>query len=282
MKFAPLGFLHTHYSPLHFSSFFSLAAVPSVVLVLAGVWHQPTLEWKHEFDSCHKHALSNSLTMKPFSDPGTVWTPEMENTFSSPFFFLSQGGRGGVVVGHANATLCFFPLSPRGAKARRGTSMRREKGCAECSNRWDESSVLVKYVPLLSSCVPFSHFSHSLLPLLSCVIHFHLSNFFFLSCHIFLSPHLPVSILFLPLAQALFLCLPPFTSLPPFSFMPCSWHVAQNHINTLLPITHTRVQKTERGRERAAKNRLSAVTCPHAEKWAVSSCFPVFLILTTK
>lgn len=69
-----------------------------------------------------------------------------------------------------------------------------------------------------------------------------------------------------------FVCLPPFTSLSPFSFMPCFWHDAQNHINTLLPITHTRVQKAERGREGAAKNRLSTVTCPHTEKWAVSSC----------
>ena len=79
--------IHILSSPLFLSSFFSLAALPSVVLVLAGVWHQPILEWKHEFDSCHKHALRNNLTMKPFNDPGTVWTPEMENTFSSPFFF---------------------------------------------------------------------------------------------------------------------------------------------------------------------------------------------------
>lgn len=82
------------------------------------------------------------------------------------------------MVGRAYATLCLFPLSPRGAKARRATSTRREKGCAECSNRWDESSVLVRYVLPLSSCVLLSFpFPHSVLLLLSCVLHFHLSNF---------------------------------------------------------------------------------------------------------
>lgn len=126
----------------------------------------------------------------------------MENTFSSPFFLRQEGG-GGVAVGHAYATLCLFPPSPRGAKARRATSTRREKGCAECSNRWDESSVLVRYVLPLSSCVPFSFlFSHSLLLLLSCVLHFHLSNFSVFHIIFFLCPHLPVSILFLPFPQA--------------------------------------------------------------------------------
>lgn len=134
--------------------------------------------------------------------------------------------------------------------------------------------------PSFFRCPFLSHFF--LLLLLSFVLHFHLSNFFLYSMS-----HFPLS------SSASFDFVSPFSSgpvfvsaffylsLPPFSFMPCSWHVAQNHINTLLPITHTRVQKTERGRERAAKNRLSTVTYLHAEKWAVSSCLPVFLTLTT-
>lgn len=118
------------------------------------------------------------------------------------------------MVGHAYATLCLIPLSPRGAKARRATSTRREKGCAECSNRWDESNVLVRYALALSSCVPFSH---SLLLLLFLCPAFPFVHLLCLSRHIFLSTHLPVSILFLLFPQApLFLCLPPFTSPPSF------------------------------------------------------------------
>lgn len=52
---------------------------------------------------------------------------------------------------HAYVTLCLFPLSPRGTKARRATFTRREKGCAWFLNRWDESSVLVRYAAPLSS-----------------------------------------------------------------------------------------------------------------------------------
>lgn len=116
----------------------------------------------------------------------------------------SQEGGGGVVVGHTYATLCLFPLSPRGAKARRATSTRREKGCAECSNRWDESSVLVRYALRLSSSVPFSFpSSHSLPLLLFLCPSFPFVQLFCLSRHIFLSPHLPVSILFHPFPQAL-------------------------------------------------------------------------------
>lgn len=101
----------------------SLAALPSVVLVLAVVWHWPTFEWKHKLDSCHKHALSNCLTMKPFNDPGTVWTLVMENTFSSPF----EGGfRWKALMWRRVCSL----LSPREVKARRTTFTKREKGCA--------------------------------------------------------------------------------------------------------------------------------------------------------
>lgn len=129
--------------------------------------------------------------------------------------FLKVGG-GGVVVGHAYAILCFFPLSPRGAKARRATSTRREKGCAECSNRWDESSVLVRYALRLSSCVPLSFpISYFLLLLLSCVLHFHLSNFSVF--HVTFSSLLICQFWFcISLFLKLFvLCLPPLTSLPP-------------------------------------------------------------------
>lgn len=107
---------------------------------------------------------------------------------------------GGMLI----ATLCLFPLSPRGAKARRATSTRREKGCAECSNRWDESSVLVRYADPLSSYVPFSFpFSHSLLllcPSFPCV------HLLCLTCHIFLSPHLPVSIFVSPFSSGSSFC----------------------------------------------------------------------------
>lgn len=144
--------------------------------------------------------------------------PRWKTHFHHHFFlFFSQEGEGGVVVGHTYATFCLFPLSPRGAKARRATSTRREKDCAECSNRWDESNVLVRYALPLSSCVPFSFpFSYSVLPLLSRVLHFHLSDFSVF--HVTFSSLLICQFrfcfsLFLGL---LFLCLPPFTSLLPF------------------------------------------------------------------
>lgn len=265
-------------SRLHSSPFFSLAALPSVVLVLAGVWHQLTPEWKHEFDSCHKHALSNSLTMKPFNDPGTVSAQDGKHIFIAFFFFSSykSGGRGRCYDGTHLCGVVFVPPSPRGVKARRGTSRRREKGCVECSNRWDESSVLVRYalsffLPLSPSLFPLLSFSFSLFRvLISIYPTFPVSHFIFSLSSV-------ASFDFISISSPVF-CLLPSTSLPPSSFLPCSWHVAQNHINTVLPITHTRVQKAERARYRAVKNRLSTVTCLHAEKWAaflpVSAFFP--------
>lgn len=120
-------------------------------------------------------------------------------------------------------------------------------------------------------CVPFSFpFSQSLRLLLSHVLHFPLPDFHNTFSSLVMRQFYFCFFFFLRLP---FSFLPPFTSLTPFSYMPCSWHVAQNHINTLLPITHTRVQKAERGRERAAKHRLYALTCHHTEKLTVSSCF---------
>lgn len=265
-------------SPFHFSSFFLLAALPSVVLALAEVWHQPTLEWKHEFDSCHKHALSNSLTMKPFNDPGAVWTPEMENTFSSQFF-LSQEGWGGVVVGNAHATLCLSPLSPRGVKARRAMSTEREKGCDECSNRWDESSVLVRYVLLLSCCNYLFCFLLFFTTLCLPVTFVCIVQLFCPSCHILFTPHLPVSILFLPFPQAPLFVSASFYLRPYFFlyYMPCSWNVAQNHINTLLSITHSKKKSRERkGKHCEKEKKLSVQWCLHTEKRAVSCWFLLF------
>lgn len=185
---------------------------------------------------------------------------------------------GGVIV-------YLFPLSPQGVKARRATSMRRGKGCAECSNKWDESSVPVRYALLL--------FTWSFPLLLSLILYYSCFPVSFILCHISVPRHLPVLISFLSCPQDLLLCLSPFTSLSlslalslslslalflslllsfslflpsslSFSFMPCSWHVAQNHINTLLRITHTRVQKAERVRiERAVKNKLYSDMSSH-------------------
>lgn len=80
----------------------------------------------------------------------------MENTFSSPFCSQGKGGKCCACV-----TLCLFPLSPRGAKARRATFTMREKGCVWFLNRWEESSVLPRYAvpPSLLSLSPF----HSLI-----------------------------------------------------------------------------------------------------------------------
>lgn len=265
MKFGPLGFLSkSKLSPLHCYSFSSVAAPPSVVLVLVGVRHQPTLEWKHKFDSCHQHALSYSLTMKPFNDPGTVWTPVMENTFSSPF--LSQESCGGT-------RLCDVVLvspQPSGNEGQTGNIHKererlrlvlKQMGRIKCPSEVCSPSFF---------CVPFSFpFSHSLLVLLSNLLHFHLSDFH----NTFSSLIICQFQFWSPFSSGSPFCFCLLLPLIPFSYMPCSWHVAQNHINTLLPITHTRVQKAERGGERAAKNRLYALTCPHIEKWAVSSCF---------
>lgn len=119
------------------------------------------------------------------------------------------------MVGHNYATLSLFPLSPREAKARRATSMRREKGCAGFSNRWDESSVLVRYALLISTVAFSFSFSQSLLLLLSCVLHFHLSNYSVF--HVTFSSLLKCQFRFCfsLFLRLVFLCLPPFTSLPP-------------------------------------------------------------------
>lgn len=59
----------------------------------------------------------------------------------------------------AYVTLCLLPLSPQGVTTRRWTSRRREKYCAEYSNRWDESSVLARCArslwAFLISFIPF-------------------------------------------------------------------------------------------------------------------------------
>lgn len=101
------------------------------------------------------------------------------------FFKVAQEWRG-VIVDGAYATVCLFPLSPQGAKARRATNTRRENGCSECSSRWDESSVLVRYVLLISSPVIFSFLaSHSLLLLLSCILYSHFVNLHFFTFTMF-------------------------------------------------------------------------------------------------
>lgn len=169
------------------------------------------------------------------------------------------------MVRHAYSALCLFPLSPRGAKARRATSTRREKGCAECSNRWDESSVLVRYALPLSSPVPISFsFPHCFLVSFICI------------CLTFPSPHLPVPILFLPRSSGssiffLFgVCLLLPLSHPLFSlllyalFLTCC---PKPHQHSASHYSHQSAKGSERGRERPAKNRFSrTVTCPQTEK----------------
>lgn len=120
----------------------------------------------------------------------------MENTFSSPFSIQGKGGKC-----CARVTLCLFPFSPRGAKARRATFTMREKGCAWFLNRWEESSVLPRYAvpPSLLSLSPL----HSLIlyySVASSCPSFHLFDFhnkfsslvicqFQFCFSIFLSPH---------------------------------------------------------------------------------------------
>lgn len=125
------------------------------------------------------------------------------------------------MVGNAHVTLCLSPLSPRGVKARRAMSMKRGKGCGECSNRWDESSVLVRYVLLLSYCNYLFCFLLFFVTLCFPVTFVCIVQLFCLSCHILFIPHLPVSIFFSLFFRLLFLCLPRFTSLPTFSFTIC-------------------------------------------------------------
>lgn len=144
----------------------------------------------------------------------------------------------------------FVPLSPRGAKARRGTSMRREKGCAEYSNRWDESSVLVRYALLFSCDVPFSLILYcSCFPLSSIYICPTFSIFYvtfssLLICQfrfyfsLFLRPCFCVCLL-LPLSLLFPLCLV-LDMLPKTTSTPC------------FPLL-TLECKRQRGRERAAK-----------------------------
>lgn len=135
--------------------------------------------------------------------------------------FLSQEGWGGVVVVNAYVTLCLSPFSPQGVKARRAMSMKREKGCDGCSNRWDESSVLVRYALLLSCCpclFCFLSFFTTLAFLCPSSVLFNFSVFHVTFSSLLICQFRFCFSLFLRL---FFLCLPPFTSLPTFSFTVC-------------------------------------------------------------
>lgn len=132
----------------------------------------------------------------------------IENTFLLPFLKLLSG----IIVDCAYATVCLFPLSPQGAKARRATNTRSENGCSECSNRWDESSVLVRYVLLISSPVIFSFLaSHSLLFLLSCILYSHFVNLRFFT--LTMSQFTSASLDFFPIFLRLTILCPPSTFL---------------------------------------------------------------------
>ena len=105
----------------------------------------------------------------------------------------------------ACATLCLSSSpSPRGAKARRGTSKRRETGCGECSNRWAESSVLVRYAHFIPALIPLS-----LSLSLSRLSHHALVHYF--------PSHFSINLLF----HSFSFPFPSFQRLPFFSSSPC-------------------------------------------------------------
>lgn len=131
------------------------------------------LKGKHKFDSCHKHALSYTLEKTFLWSFVSADVAVMENTF--------QVRRGKERRCCARVTLCLFPLSPRGAKARRATFTKRGRGCAWCWNRWEESSVPPRYA-IPPSSLSLSLFHSCIPPWLHPVLPFRL---FWLSRHIF-------------------------------------------------------------------------------------------------
>lgn len=143
MKFTLLGFLSgSRLFQVPCTSFSSLAALPAVVLVSA------------VFGTKRYSSESMRLTVVINTPQETVslWNLLMilphggwdENMLSSMILLWCEE-MCVAVVGYANLTMCLFPLSPQGAKARRSTSMKRGNGCGGCSNKLDESSVLVRY-----------------------------------------------------------------------------------------------------------------------------------------
>lgn len=189
--------------------------------------------------------------------------------------FLQMGGRGrwGTLTWHR----VLFLHRPRGAKARQGTGRRRERGYAECSNRWDESSVPVRYALSRSYRATFS-FSTAL-PLLRALQFFHSS--YFAVFQFTRSPHLSASFVCLfPLAP-LFLSLPPFTSLPPFCLV---FDMLPKTTSTLHFPLLTLECKMQRGRGSSGEGekKTLTVTFLHAEKWAAFPLSSVFLTAATK
>lgn len=120
---------------------------------LGCAWQQATHKWKQQFDSCHKHAFS-----KPHRDNHLMISAKREHQrWKTHFYSFKFTTEWEVLLWDKMMwQWAYFLLSPQGAKTRPATRMRREKGCDECSNRWDESSVLVRYALLLSSFSLFS------------------------------------------------------------------------------------------------------------------------------
>lgn len=184
VKFTPLRLLSkSRLFPVPSTFFFYLAALPSVVLVLAVFGTR-----QHSSENMSLTVVINTpwVTASPWNHLMILAQCEQmrwKTSFGLQCYYAMRE-MGGVVVGQAYVTMCLFPPSPQGAKARRATSMKRENGCGECSNRWDESSVLVRYS--LRYFIPwpflFLAFYYTLL-FPSCICHSHLCHFCHRTCH---------------------------------------------------------------------------------------------------
>lgn len=96
-------------------------------------------------------------------------------------------------------------VPPSALRERRPDGQRaRGKGKAASSAQTDGTNQVSQWGMrffLLPWSLPLFTVSYSILLLLSCVLHFHLSQLLCLLCHIYVPPHLPVLISFLPCPQ---------------------------------------------------------------------------------
>lgn len=166
------------------------------------------------------------------------------------------------MVGHAYVTLCLFPPQPSGSEGQTGDKheererLRRvlkQMGRIKCP-----SEVCAPFFfpcPFLFSFLSLFATLAFLCPSIPFI------QLFCLSCHIFPSPHLPVSILLLPFPQALL-------------FVTASSYLSPSLLDMLPKTTSTlcfplltlecKMQREED--KELQKNRLSTVTCPHTKK----------------
>lgn len=195
--------------------------------------------------------------------------PEMENTFSSQFCSKS-GGMGKCCGATRLCGVVFVPPQPSGSEGQTGDELEererlrrvlKQMGRIKCPSEVCATSFFL--CPFLFSFLPFVSTLAFLCP------SFPFVQLSYLSCHIFLSPRLPVSMFFLPFPQAL-LCVSASSYLSlPFPLCLVLDMLPKTTSTLCFPLLTLQCKKQW---ERAAKNRLYCDMFSHTERWAASSC----------